>query len=188
MKIKRLILLLTIVMGSLGACVERESTPLSPAVRPTAGARSGSSPFTSGSAPPQASIMKLTDAAYRCILTVTDAPAKMRPGETLNLGVLITNGSPETWPKFQPTNPAQPAVNLAYHWVNPVGDKTLVEGDRAFLAENLAPGASARIDMKILGFTEPGTYILRVEPLYEGVAWFSSKGGCKFESKVNIAP
>lgn len=181
---------MVMVVGVLAACVKRESLPGAPELATGLSGDKGSVPVTSpgGNTQVRGVSAKLTDAAYRCTLSVSDVPANMRAGEELTLRILITNNSPEIWPKFQPGNATGPAVNLAYLWMHSSGDKPLKEGDRSFLKEDLAPGASTTMELKIRGYPEPGTYLLRIEPVYETVSWFSSKGGCSSDGTITVTP
>jgi hypothetical protein len=94
------------------------------------------------------------------------------------------------WP-WQPKEPdafssraAWPAgggarVRLAYHWLRagPPGEEPLAlyEGERSELPRTLAPGEEAVVEMRVMAPAEAGRYLLALDPVFEGVAWFSDR-------------
>jgi SpoIID/LytB domain protein len=89
-------------------------------------------------------------------------------GETKTVPVTITNSGNVPWNAENP-------VNLAYHIYDSRGNVVVWDGQRALLGD-MAPGASKQVQ---LAYTSPGTigdYVLAIDAVREGVAWFSSLG------------
>lgn len=64
--------------------------------------------------------------------------------------------------------------------------KLVKEGKRAILPADLSPGDSVTVELAVNAPDTPGVYTLRIEPVQEGVSWFSDNGGCKSETKVRV--
>ena len=58
---------------------------------------------------------------------------------------------------------------------------------RGFLAADLAPGATAAVTVRMRAPTVPGRYTVRVDPVCEYVAWFTSVGSEPLDLAVTVA-
>jgi hypothetical protein len=130
----------------------------------------------------------LPESAYRCTISLSGVPAKMKTGEKAAVKVSLANDSTSIWPKYIPGRRSDLAVNVGYHWVDAQPGAEEKEGPvRAELPENLAPGMSAKLDL-VLTAPAPGAWTLRVEPVHETIAWFSWKKGCAAKAKILVTP
>ena len=127
---------------------------------------------------------------FKCTLEsqpLTDST--MRAGSMTKHEYRLTNQSTSAWPHQVDGNAPFYAVNLAYRWYKVKNPKTaLQEGPRAYLKEALAPGKASSLSLTIKAPQTPGEYLLRVEPVQEGVAWFKDRGGCDLEATVRVIP
>ena len=57
---------------------------------------------------------------------------------------------------------------------------------RAALLEDLAPGSQIELLLPITAPKERGTYILQIDAIQEGVAWFGDRGSEALTVRVNI--
>jgi hypothetical protein len=59
---------------------------------------------------------------------------------------------------------------------------------RTFFAEPLPPGEERVVDLSIHVPPEPGEYLIEIDIVWEGVAWFKDKGNptCIVELKVEV--
>ena len=81
----------------------------------------------------------------------------------------IRNGTAETWR-------AQDGFAVGFHVFDADTGTVIVDGARAALARDLAPGESVRLRLKISLPPENGRYQVFVSPLREGVAWYYDRG------------
>ena len=83
----------------------------------------------------------------------------------------LTNRSGFAW-SAGGSNP----VRLAYHWSDAAGNTVIWDGQRSALPADVAIGASASVRATITPPSLPGSYVLRLDLVKEGIAWFSSQG------------
>ncbi len=118
------------------------------------------------SAPLGVSVQAATyTASYQVATPPTSAPA----GGTATVQATLTNTGNQLW-NATGTNP----VDLAYHWYDATGATAIVwDVARTALAANVAPGASTNVTATIGVPATPGTYILKLALVKEGIAWFA---------------
>jgi hypothetical protein len=51
------------------------------------------------------------------------------------------------------------------------------DGRRADLPETVEPGATVRVTQQVEAPSEPGSYLLELDLVYEHVAWFAERNG-----------
>jgi hypothetical protein len=68
------------------------------------------------------------------------------------------------------------ALNLAYHWLAPGGPTLVFDGRRTPLPGRVAAGESVSLEASIGVPVKPGDYVLELDLVQEGVAWFGSRG------------
>jgi len=85
--------------------------------------------------------------------------------------VSVTNTGTRTWSAAGPT-----PVHLASHWLTAAGAMIVWDGARASLPADLAPGQSAVVALPVTAPSDAGAYLLRLDLVEEGVAWFSAQG------------
>ncbi|HEV8228992.1 MAG TPA: S8 family serine peptidase [Candidatus Limnocylindria bacterium] len=97
--------------------------------------------------------------------------ASLTTGNQGALAVTITNSGARTWPASGPNQ-----VRLSYHWARADGSTLIWDGPRApaFLADVL-PGQSVTATLPLVP-PAIGVYLLRVDLVQEGLAWFSAEG------------
>lgn len=122
--------------------------------------------------------------AYRASVRVEgDVPEDAEPGTEIVLPVSVTNISAHAWSR-QEAGP----VTVGNHWLAGTGDEMLIQDDgRAALPENLAPGETCRLALKITVPSEPGEYQLECDVVHEGVSWFADKGSNTWRGRVRVS-
>ena len=92
--------------------------------------------------------------------------------ESRTLPVTIGNAGNVPWSSLG-TNP----VKLSYHWFDASGTKVVNwDGVRTLLPTNVDPGANTTLQMAVVMPKLPGSYLLQVDLVREGMAWFSTLG------------
>ncbi|HRR29908.1 MAG TPA: hypothetical protein P5557_01250, partial [Candidatus Sumerlaeia bacterium] len=109
---------------------------------------------------------------YKSRLTpVEPIPAQIEAGGRMVFDVRIENISDSRWQAD-----VAGGVRLSYHWKYPGGDYAEFEGVRTFLPHDIPAGGSALATMTIIAPPKPNDYILELELVREGRAWFFQKG------------
>ena len=93
-----------------------------------------------------------------------------RIGQTALVRLRITNRSWREWRSDGPT-----PILLSYHWCT-TAMAVLEEGDRTALPRPLQPGDSVDVTLPVVLPTVAGEYVLAIEPVHEGVCWFTAAG------------
>src|SRR5258706_673147 len=111
-------------------------------------------------------------AAIRYAATFTPAAAiSAYWAEAKTLAVTVTNTGNVPW-LTTGDNP----VNLAYHIFDAAGNAVVWDGKRTGLGANIAPGASATLNLTNVSPAASGTYTLAIDLVREGIGWFADTG------------
>jgi SAM-dependent methyltransferase len=102
-------------------------------------------------------------------------------GSIAKLDALVRNASDEPWP-------ADRFVNLANHWRG--ADGTLIRNDdgRTSLPATILPGAEVQASLEMRAPEVPGSYLLELDLVIEGVAWFADRGSPTATVSVHVVP
>jgi Domain of unknown function (DUF4915) len=96
-----------------------------------------------------------------------DVPPFARPGELLELQVLVENLGP-TPLASAPPNP----VHIAFRWL---GAEGVVEGEHRLLPGAIGPLQTVALKLPVLVPRQGGEYTLRIALVQEGVRWFDEE-------------
>ncbi|MDQ2969356.1 MAG: hypothetical protein M3R37_13715, partial [Actinomycetota bacterium] len=110
-----------------------------------------------------------------------NALPKFAAGQSATVPVTIRNIGNGTFP----TTNAFP-VNLAYHWTTPGGANVVWDGARTPIGADLLTGDSRTVNATVTAPTAGGSYLLKLDLVQEGVAWFSAKGAATGNTSVAI--
>jgi FkbM family methyltransferase len=98
---------------------------------------------------------------------------RARPGEVVNIEIIARNTGVQPWFGRAQSAP----VNAGYRWFDISGNQLPIEGNRAQLNSLVVrPGESDRLVLQIETPPDPGSYVLWISMVQEGVAWFYAKG------------
>ena len=110
------------------------------------------------------------------------APPRMAPEEEFLAVIRAHNRSAYPWPNRGPAR-----VRLSYHWRDLDGREILYNGRRTDLANAVGPGEELVSWLDVQAPSQPGRYVLEIDPVFENVAWFSTRndqGTCRAELEV----
>jgi SAM-dependent methyltransferase len=133
----------------------------------------------------QSNPFDLPDAGFRVSLALETAPPALEAGSPFGLNVQVTNASPIAWPESADGN-GRDLVVLGNHWLADDGRMLIMDDGRTPLMQGLKPSESATVQLWITAPTAPGTYILELDMVKEGVAWFRQKGSKTCRAKVQV--
>ena len=111
-----------------------------------------------------------------------NAMPQFTAGQTTTVPVTIRNIGNGTFP----TTSSFP-VNLGYHWTTASGANVVWDGARTPLGGDLLTGQSITVSPAITAPTAGGSYVLKLDLVQEGVAWFSTKGAATGNLPVTLA-
>src|SRR5438874_2132820 len=103
-------------------------------------------------------------------------------GQTATVPVTITNLGKGTFPVTSSF-----PVNLGYHWTTPAGANVVWDGARTKLPADLGAGQGVSVNAAITAPSSGGSYLLKLDLVQEGVAWFSRKGAATGNLPVTLA-
>ena len=119
---------------------------------------------------------------YGAFYDASAVPAKGTIAAPLVGQVKLTNSSSFAW-SATGTNP----VRLAYHWADLANNVVVWDGQRTALAADVPVGGGVTVGVTIATPTNPGTYVLQLDLVREGVTWFSSAGVATANVSVAIS-
>lgn len=105
----------------------------------------------------------------------------LAPGVNARVAVTIVNRSWRPW-----SSDTLPPVHLSYHWLDLRRRPFSYDGLRTKLPRALPPGESLAVGMMVSAPTTPGTYLLEVDLVEEGVTWFSAAGTPPLQLRVRV--
>jgi SAM-dependent methyltransferase len=109
-------------------------------------------------------------AARRAAIRVDGAPRRVHPGQVVPLRVSVEHRGDGDW-----SAELDPPIRVGNRWFDRGG--VLVADDaRCALPASVAPGTSFDVVLRMTAPARPGNYVLDVDLVQEGVAWFSPSG------------
>jgi hypothetical protein len=93
--------------------------------------------------------------------------------------VSVENAGTATW---------RDGVNLAYHWLDHLGNPIVWDGIRTPLPREVPPGGTLELEARVRAPLPPGRYRLALDLVDEGRLWFAELGNPALESDHEIAP
>ncbi len=118
---------------------------------------------------------------FACSIQVVESVATLVCDSLSGVEVELRNDSRELW-----RADGERPVRLSYHWLDPHGAMVVFDGERTRLPYDLGPGDSVRVRAAVKAPVDPGTYVLRLGMLQEGVAWFEAHGAPGPEAAVEV--
>ncbi len=122
------------------------------------------------------------------IYTLSNIPSSLYSNYELGLVFNVKNTGTLVWyPEGEIDNP----VNISYHWQYADGPKTgqyyTWNGNRSLLRHSVQNNET-HINTSLFLQTprEPGNFNLIIEPVHEGVTWFSNQGNIPFTKNIQI--
>jgi hypothetical protein len=147
-------------------------------VRPAAGQTPQEIPLTPASGP-------LTDDLMRAELNINLPATNLRAGLRETVYVKLRNASSATWPALGNATGSQ-RILIGNHWLDE-NNRPLVNDDgRSTLLYDLKPGEEIELPLTVTAPRRPGQYVLEVDVVQEGVAWFASKGSKPARTLVTV--
>lgn len=111
-------------------------------------------------------------------------PQRVIPGAEFTVKLNATNLARKEWlasrPSWWPGNwngPDSWRTNFSYHWYDDRGNLVVQDGLRTGLPQDVPPGGTANLDLKVRAPSQPGKYRLVIDGVQEQCAWFGPLQG-----------
>ncbi len=128
--------------------------------------------------------LPLPDIAFKARLSIIDPPTVITADHPHNIRVKLTNESPVAWPGRQPTWQLQ--ITVGNRWLDENGRVVNDMDARAGLFDDVGSGESVELPMTVKAPKAPGIYILQLDAVQEGVAWFGDRGSPVLNLKIKV--
>lgn len=123
----------------------------------------------------------------RARITCSNVPAALDAGEHVRLDVLVRNVGGAEWPAVGDTE-GRNEVRLRERWLKTDGSLLTDDDAAASIPFDMEPGDTAGLTLHARAPNEPGEYVLELDMIQEGVAWFGASGSQTFRANVKILP
>ncbi|MHB1651897.1 MAG: hypothetical protein ACYCVD_05380 [Desulfitobacteriaceae bacterium] len=120
--------------------------------------------------------------AFNALIQPLDSiPTKATVGEQIKLRFKVTNLSGVNWPMA-----GKYPVRVGNRWSDMNGKVIINDDGRADMFGDLKPGGDMELSLNVKAPSVPGNYILNIDMVQEGVAWFADKGSKPFTVPIKI--
>ena len=108
---------------------------------------------------------------------------EQRSGVTTRARVQLENAGTAPW-----RSRGREGVQLAYHWLDPLGNAIVWDGERTALPATVSPGESVELESVLLAPRPPGRYRLAFDLVEEFRFWFAELGSSPLDLPVEVRP
>lgn len=129
--------------------------------------------------------------SFRARITLLDVPQTMRTNVPVQVQARVRNESEEVWPSFgrDVFGPdLRNFLNLGNHWEDKRGKCVVRDDGRTSLTEVLHPGEECTVFLEVRPPRRPGRYVLELDMVHEGHAWFKDRGSSPARIAVRVDP
>jgi hypothetical protein len=112
-------------------------------------------------------------------------PESLRAGLKETIYVKLRNAGSGVWPALADRS-GNYRLALGNHWLRENNVAVMNDDGRSVLLYDLNPGEEIDIPLTVTAPVEAGTYVLEIDMVQEGVAWFASKGSKPLRAIVKV--
>jgi hypothetical protein len=109
--------------------------------------------------------------------------AEQRAGVTTRARVQLENAGSAPW-----RSRSREGVQLAYHWLDPLGNAIVWDGNRTALPAIVPPGGAIELEPTVIAPRPPGSYRLAFDLVEELRYWFEELGSATLDLPVEVRP
>ena len=109
--------------------------------------------------------------------------AEQRAGVTTRAHIRLENAGTAPW-----RSQGREGVQLAYHWLDALGNAIVWDGQRTAFPEVVPPGKAVELESTVLAPRPPGRYRLAFDLVEEFRFWFAEVGSQPLELPVDVRP
>ncbi len=108
---------------------------------------------------------------------------EQRAGVTTRAHVVLENAGSAPW-----RSRGREGVQLAYHWLDPLGNPIVWDGARSAFPDVVRPGETVELEPSLVAPRPPGGYRLAFDLVEEFRFWFQEVGSTPLEFPVDVRP
>ena len=108
---------------------------------------------------------------------------EQRAGVTTKARVRLRNAGTAPW-----RSRGREGVQLAYHWLDPLGNAIVWDGNRSAFPDIVEPGAEVELETSLGAPRPPGAYRLAFDLVEEHRFWFAELGSATLDLPVEVKP
>jgi len=108
---------------------------------------------------------------------------EVRAGAAATASVTVENAGSATW-----RSRGRDGVQLAYHWLDPLGNPIVWDGIRTPLPRSVGPGETVVLQADVVAPRPPGRYRLAFDFVEEHRFWFAELGCETLDAEIVVAP
>lgn len=112
--------------------------------------------------------------AFRAEISLAAQSVTIEANSVERLSVRVRNASTECWPGAE--NPSLFPIHLGNHWYKNNGAPVRMDDGRAQFRNDIHPGEQVELTLAVAAPSTPGAYVLELDMVQEGVAWFKDRG------------
>jgi hypothetical protein len=109
--------------------------------------------------------------------------AEQRAGVTTKARVVLENAGSAPW-----RSRGREGVQLAYHWLDPLGNAIVWDGTRSAFPDVVRPGETVELESSLTAPRPPGRYRLAFDLVEEFRFWFHELGSSTLDVAVDVRP
>ena len=109
--------------------------------------------------------------------------AEQRAGVATTARVRLENAGTAPWRSRGPEG-----VQLAYHWLDPLGNAIVWDGSRTAFPGVVSPGEAVELELPVIAPRPPGRYRLAFDLVEEFRFWFQELGSAPLDLPVEVKP
>ena len=117
----------------------------------------------------------------RARIRVAESALTLRPGSRHIVPVSIENISEAPFPS------GERVFGISYHILAPHGATLVHDNDREWITKTIEPGQRITRNLTVVAPVTPGSYIVEVDLVWEGVLWFRDAGSPTAHVTLNVA-
>ena len=108
---------------------------------------------------------------------------EQRSGVATRARVRLENAGTAPW-----RSRGREGVQLAYHWLDPLGNPIVWDGTRTALPDVVRPGETVELESSVLAPRPPGSYRIAFDLVEEFRFWFQELGSLPLDVPVDVRP
>jgi hypothetical protein len=108
---------------------------------------------------------------------------EVRAGVAGRVRVRLENAGTAAW-----RSRGREGVQLAYHWLDPLGNPIVWDGLRTVFPTTVEPGGEVELDVNVVGPRPPGRYRLAFDLVEEHRFWLEEIGSTALDIPVEVEP
>jgi hypothetical protein len=116
---------------------------------------------------------------------VQPLPDHFHPGLKETIYLRLKNTGAGAWPALADGD-GKFRLLVGNHWLRENNAPVLNDDGRSVLLYDLAPGEETEVPLTVTAPIAPGNYVLEIDMVQEGVAWFASKGSKPLRMLVKV--